>query len=279
MTPIKTALIVLPLILSTLFIGCGWGGHLPTIPVTTTPSVTLGTGNWYFSGLYFLTPNNVVPYYIGGSLINNNGQLSGVFHINQSCFGNYETDIPYTGTLDSKYNLNIISSPIDGQVLTLHGLLSTNGLTLSEATFAITGGCSGNIVGIMGPDGPGATFDPTGVRLPILNGSWVTAPNAGYRIDITEQLAQSPAPDPHGDYALTGTISLTGAACFTQGTLQPASFISGYLGRQLILMNDGSVFDATLQVSPPVNSLQPGLYLSGQVTGGKCNGQLNVSLL
>lgn len=108
-----------------------------------TPAST-GTGNWIFNPVLFQNGQASYYYYFGGSLINTGGQVKGVLPINENCFGSYATDIPYTGTLDTNNRLSIISSKVDGQVLTLQGTLSSDASTLNNLTFSIKGGCSGN---------------------------------------------------------------------------------------------------------------------------------------
>jgi len=283
MTERRTALAALPFLFCALFTGCGSGGIPPS---TTVPPVTTGTGNWLITG-YYEVSSNLPPYYIGksldigGSLIDANGQLTGVFHINSSCFGSYATDVPYTGTLDSKNNLSITSSPVDGQILTLQGVLSSDGSILSRASFAVKGGCSGSIVGTTSNNGPGAEEMTTAERIPSLTNTWTRGViDSGPA--ISEQPAQASAPDMHGDYALTGTVTAQGSPCFSQGTLQPGSFVSGDAGQEHILMDDGSTINATLQVDYGIygatDHLKPQLYLVGTITGGKCNGPIGIYL-
>ena len=278
MTDRRTALVALPFLLCTFFIGCGRGGIPPLI---STPPVTTGTGNWSITGYYEDTPNTFAPYYIEGSLINTNGQITGVFHIGTNCFGFSATDIPYTGTLDSKNNLSITSSSVNGQILTVQGLISSDGSTLSRANFAVTGGCSRSIVGITRSDGPGAEETTTGVRIPSLSGTWTSAISTTGPATVisSELLTQSSAPDVHGDYALTGTVTAQGSSCFSRGTLQSGSFVSGNAGRERILMEDGSTLNATLQVNyGSASQAKPTLYLPGTITGGNCNGPIQIDL-
>lgn len=277
MTERRTALAALSLLLCTLFIGCGRGG-IP--PLTAVTPITTGTGSWFITGYYHAPPSFISPYYIGGSLTDANGQLTGVFHIDTSCFGSYATDIPYTGTLDSNNNLSITSSSVNGQILTLQGVLSSDGSTLSRGNFTVTGGCTGSIIGLTMSNGPGSEIVTTGVRIPNLTDSWTTSTIAPFLGPaISEQLTQTSSPDAHGDYALTGTVIAQGSSCFSQGTLQPGSFVSGYLGQERILMDDGSAINATLQVDYGIAYQgNPRLYLLGAITGGKCNGPIDIDL-
>lgn len=274
MIPLKVAQTAFSLFLCTLFAGCGKNLSIPNIPVSPATS---GTGNWVFFG-HYAKGQDIFPYAFGGSLNNSGGQISGVFHIDQPCFDNGAADIPYTGTLDKNNHLNITSSPVSGQVLTLQGLLSSNDSILTQGYFTIIGGCTGSLVSLTGRYAPGASFDPTGQHVPSLTNIWNPEIFSSNPV-LIEQLTQSPTPDAHGDYALTGTVSVQGSACFTHGTLQPNSFVSGILGQQIILMDDGSTLNATLQVAPQSTGPKPVLNLyPGTITGGSCNGPVDISL-
>jgi hypothetical protein len=272
----NAALSILPLLLSTLLAGCGKDVFFPYNPAPITPSTT-GTGNWSFES--FIAGPGGANYAFGGSLIDSGGALSGVLHIDQSCFGLYATDVPYTGTLDSENNITINSSPVDGQVLSVQGTLSADAFTINHLTFSVNGSCSGNIVG---------TTDPfvleAGFQVPSLTGTWMGS-GASLGLDgvtITEQLTQSPTPDAHGDYALTGTITVAGISCFSTGTMQPPSFVTGATGHQRFLMDDGSVLDGTLSVvlqHPEQLRVKPRIGLfPATISGGRCNKPVDLLL-
>jgi hypothetical protein len=253
--------------------GCGGEIIRPVPP----PDVTTGTGNWFIYG-YYKVGVAIAPYSFGGSIVNNNGQLSGFFHIDQICFDSGATDVPYTGAVDSKNNVSITSSTVAGQVLKLTGTLSADGSALTQANFSITGGCTGNITSATIPNGPGTEFATTAYRVPELTGGWTAV--AGRPLNISEQLSQAKASDGHGYYALSGTVSVQGSPCFTHGVLQPPSFVSGTLGHERIAMDDGSVIDATLVLGYGEDpSAKPELTLDpGTITGGQCNGPVAVWL-
>ena len=278
MTAIRPALASLAFLLSTLLCGCG--KDLSILDTPAQPS----TGNWLITGNYQGSSgasSSIFEISIGGSLIRTGSTVSGVFHIYQyyqpTCFDLGSLDVPYTGTL-TKNNLNITSSPVNGQVLTLRGVISSDGSSLHDGYFTITGGCTESLISLTGSNGPGASFDPTGVRLSPITGAWTSVNSSS--LSLTEQLAQSPTPDAHGDFALTGTVTVQGSPCFTQGTIQPASFVSGGLGQQVIFMNDGSTLSATLLLGIPAHSsLASSLELyPATVTGGHCNGPVDIVL-
>lgn len=270
MTPLRSTLAALSLILCTLLAGCGPNSFI---------SLGAISANWYFYGDYTPSPGSPftsgnLPF--GGSLVRTGNQVSGVLHINHPCFGNNATDIPYTGTLINNH-LSFTSSSVAGQTLTLQGTLSQNNTVLSTASFQINGGCA---VYLYSPEltyTVNSWLNQKGESIPSLTGPWTTYLNTAGP-SLTEHLTQSPTADQHGDFALTGNVTVTGSPCFTSGTLQPASFISGYLGQQVILMNDGSTLTATVEAGPNSN-LGPALSLDpGTITGGNCNGPIDLSL-
>jgi hypothetical protein len=275
MTPLRSTSAILPLLLCTLLTSCS----NYAIPDDHTP-VSTASGNWDLYGQYTGSRGSTTTsgeLIFGGSLIQANTQVSGVFHIDTPCFGNSATDVPYTGTLINN-TINITSSPVAGQTLTLQGTLSQNDTVLFTAAFEINGGCTGNLYS------PALTFtvnsylDQKGVRIPSLTGSWTPDLNLPFSLNLTERLTQSPTPDAHGDLALTGTVTVAGSPCFTTGTLQPSSFVSGALGQQIILMNDGSTITSTLALETRTTFAKPSLDLNGTITGGNCNGPIDVQL-
>ena len=256
-------------LLCALVAGCGGVVEVNAPP---PPDVTAGTGNWLISGFYEVS-QGFNPYSFSGSLVNENGHLNGVFHIDQPCFGSGAMDVPYTGTVDAKNVVNIRSAPVNSQVLTFTGLLSADGSTMTEGSFKIVGGCTGSIVSGTFDEGPGvpATLQTSAYRLPSLTGSWMMSSS------LSEQLTQSSTPDASGHYALSGTVTVQGSPCFTQGTLQPGSFVSGVSGQEIVKMNDGSTLQGTLGVSfnGQLSSSILGLSLHpGSVKGGKCDGPI-----
>jgi hypothetical protein len=270
MTPLRSTLAAIPLVLCTLLAGCGPNAFL---------SLGAISANWYFYGDY--TPSPGSPFTsgslaFGGSLVRTGNEVSGVLHINHPCFGNNTTDIPFTGTLIHDH-LSFTSSSIAGQILTVQGTVSQNNTVLSTAAIQITGGCA---VYVYSPEltyTVNSWLNQKGGSIPSLTGLWTTYLTADGP-SLTEHLTQSPTADQHGNFALTGTVTVGGSSCFTSGILQPGSFISGDLGQQVILMNDGSTLTASL-AGGPASNLGPALSLNpGTITGGNCNGPVDVAL-
>jgi hypothetical protein len=268
----QAALSVFPLLLCILLTGCGKDVFFPATPVIPA---TPGAENWLFLGTYEIGAD-IMPYTFGGSLLNDSGKLSGVFHADQPCFGSNTTDIPYTGTMDTANRLSITSSSVGGQVLTVRGTLSADETILNDFFFSVAGGCTGNI-SESGEDSYGIGFS-RGVKIPALTGTWTSgAMNSGSSItSFTEQITQSSTADVHGGFTLAGTVTIQGSPCFSRGTLQSTSFVSGYLGHELILMDDGSTLDVPMQVEYGFVASEPMTLNVGTTTvsGGNCNGKI-----
>jgi hypothetical protein len=251
----------------------------PYKPITP-PTVSGITGNWSFSGFTKPDVNSIIPYTFGGSITNAGGQLSGVWHVQQPCFGNGTTDVPVAGLLNTNHQFQLVSSSVEGQILTLTGTINTDESQLTNGSFTVVGGCSGNLVSLSGPNGPRATFDMAGQQIFPVSGAWSEAARPQTEPTFQESLTESPTANAHGDFALTGTVTVSGSPCFTHGTLQPGSFVSGAFGIEIVQFDDGSVLSAPISFALPTNSGKPtGLALSpAVVTSGDCNGSLSVLL-
>lgn len=243
----------------------------PATPVTPT----VVSGNWFFYNVTTnaTTPSQSLPFSFGGSLlVTDKTQVSGIFHVDQPCLGSGATDIPYTGILSGD-RLDLTSSAVNGEILAIHGTLDASGTKFHAESLTLTGPCSGTVTALTGPNGPGSNYDPLGNQQPALQGSWSTNP-ANPNPQITLQLTQAAAPDAHGQFALAGTASVTGSPCFTTGTLQSPSFVSGGEGQLTIRFNDGSTLSSKLLafalqgVAKSVVSID-----SATITGGNCNVQ------
>jgi hypothetical protein len=274
MTPTRSTLAALPLLLCTLLGGCGSDSFIPAGTIT---------GNWVVSNIGFTqNPTALGNGQVGGPITQTGNNLSASFHIDAPCFGNGQTTIPLTGLFNQETDNFTLESPsTDGETVFLQGTFSAARNTFSNGYFSVSGSCTGDLVSQTGDD-KGAILNPRGQQIPSLSGNW--SPNANdfsslNTLNMSEQLTQSPTPDIQGDFALTGTITVTGSPCFTTGTLQPTSFISGSAGQQIIVMNDGSTLTATLGASAegPPNGTRLYLY-PGAITGGNCNGPVDINL-
>jgi hypothetical protein len=212
--------------------------------------------------------------------VQTDNNLTGTFHIDNPCFGNGQTPIPLTGSVTSSNKFSLTSPSVNGETLTLTGTFSGSGTSFTQGYLGIAGPCTGNLISQTG-DQSGSIVNPVGTQIPNLSGDWNYFP--GFRsLNLSEQLNQSSTPDADGRFALSGNATIIGSPCFTSGTLQPGSYISGTQGHEIILLNDGSTFTSpvTLYLTSTTSTARPldlQLY-PGYVTGGNCSGSYNVDL-
>ena len=175
---------------------------------------------------------------IGGPITQTDNNLTGTFRIDNPCFGNSQTPIPLTGSITSGNKFSLTSPSVNGETLTLTGTFSDSGTSFTQGYLGIAGPCTGNLISQTG-DQSGSIVNPVGTQIPNLSGDWNYFP--GFRsLNLSEQLNQSSTPDADGRFALSGNATIIGSPCFTSGTLQPGSYISGTQGHEIILLNDGS---------------------------------------
>jgi hypothetical protein len=258
-------------VLCTLLISCGAD---KSIPLTTL------TGNWFIYNININFPKTAQPIpfdTMGGPITQTGNNLVATFHIQSACFGNGQTPIPFTGSVNPynrEFSLN--SMPVNGETIVVQGAFSAAKDTFLGTSLTLSGSCTGYLVSETGDD-KGAILNPHGQKIPSLTGSWPPNVSLPTSLNLTEHLTQSPFPDSRGDFALTGTLTVTGSPCFTTGTLQPSSFVSGGVGQQVIVLNDGSTLSTSIQVGEGSNGTFLSLY-PGTITGGNCNQPVDVAL-
>jgi hypothetical protein len=261
---------LLALALCGLLSSCGADSFLPLGTVT---------GNWQIYNVYFAQGGGVVTTpIIGGPITQVGNTLSASLHIDIACFGNGQTAIPLTGSINPDNAQFTLTSPsVGGEIVLLKGTFAPSRNTFDRGYLSINGDCTGYLVSQTGDDG-GAITNPRGLQIPSLSGSWAFAESFPGPT-LSEQLTQSPTPDSQGRFTLTGTASVSGSPCFTTGTLQPGSYVTGTLGQQIILLNDGSTFSSPIMIYLSGGSPKPTLQLyPGTITGGNCNGPANIDL-
>lgn len=258
------------LLLCTLLTSCGADSFIPLNTIS---------GNWLIYNFTFAQPAQPVLFdSMGGAITQSGNNLSASLHIQAACFRNGQTTIPFTGSVNPENNhFTLNSTSVNGETIVVQGTFSSAKDTFLGSYLTISGNCTGTLIALTGDDN-GSILTPHGQKLPSLTGTWAFV-QALPGPTLAEQLTQSLTPDINGDFALSGTVTVSGSPCFTTGALQSTSFISGSVGQQTILMNDGSTLTATMQLSaegpPNGNSLnlQP-----GSITGGNCNEPVDIYL-
>ena len=139
MTPIRSTLAVLPLLLCALLAGCGADSFIPAGTIT---------GNWVVSNIGFTqNPTDLGNGQVGGPITQTGNNLSASFHIDAPCFGNGQTTIPLTGLFNQETDNFTLESPsTDGETVFLQGTFSAARNTFSNGYFSVSGSCTGDLV-------------------------------------------------------------------------------------------------------------------------------------
>jgi hypothetical protein len=270
MRAFRLTLATLPLALCALLTSCGANS---SIPLTTI------SGNWSIYNINVERPAQPVLFStMNGPITQSGNSLIATFHIQDACFGDGETPIPFTGSVNPENNhFTLNATSVDGETITVQGTFSVAKDTFLSSSLTFSGTCTGSFSALTG-DEKGAILNPHGQKLPSLTGTWAPYVNELSSLNLVEQLTQTPTSDSYGYFALTGTVTIAGSPCFSTGTLQPASFVSGAVGKQIILLNDGSTLTTSIQVGAAGSN---GTFLNlypGSITGGNCNGPVDVDL-
>jgi len=135
-----------------------------------------------------------------------------------------------------------------------------------SGTYTVTGtGCAGGDRGTMSAN-----------LVPSVSGTWhgtfTSTVTPGPVVNATATLTQSSTPDAHGLFAVTGTVTFSGSACFTSGTITQGFAAGGALGLD-IATNDvpsgGDTVFAAFMDNPTAATAATGVY---QVNTGTCSG-------
>jgi hypothetical protein len=268
---VRTALLMsLQTVGMCLLASCG-GSSSPT--VTLSPTYPNISGNWAISA----TSTSALVLDVSGSLTSNGKEVNGQLLIISPCFfplpgtGKFLPDlgIPVTGTIDSTGNLKLVSGSSNGQVVTLSGVVSSDGGTLSGGQYSIAGGCADKDSGTA-----------NGYRIPNISGPYTGSATLGgivpgtteQQITVSSQITQASVATGFS-YPLSSSISVAGISCFSSGT-NTTSLLGGIIfGQHFILnytMNDGS----QVEVSGKVDTTGKVLTTIFLVTSPVCGNNL-----
>ena len=228
------------------------------------------TGNWQFTAtategalpfsslagfLYESTTQGATEYSTGSLMPSSAG-----------CFANAGT-IPLQGA-SSGVGLQISSFEVNGQILNIDGQEDPTGASFS-GTYSVQGGCADADAGTL-----------AGLRYSPLSGTYAgtLAGDSGKRLQLT--LTQDAGGTGIATFLVTGSASVTGFGCFTQGTLPAngAGTVSGASASLTFTTNDPG--GAQLQLLGTFDPAAITLTIASlQVLGGSCPGSLGAAVL
>src|SRR5690242_6465347 len=116
-----------------LLIGCGGGSNMPPVPPVPLT----------ISGNFGMTAASTGPdtFQIGGPIQSSpNGMVTGTVRVDSStstCF-DFFTPLTVSGTLSSQGSLSMTTSAYQLQTISLTGMVSSDGKTISGGTFSVT---------------------------------------------------------------------------------------------------------------------------------------------
>ncbi len=249
--------------------GCGSGRILTPAPAAPFAAIA---GNWVLAPTQpgtSVSSSTGVPS-LTGSFTAQGDQVSGLFHFTGTprCLP-AGSALQLTGAMDGKGQLHLTSQPIDGAVYTVQGQISTDGRSLTGASYSLTGdGCSaasGTAAGTMYAPVSGTytgTFtDSTGVAIP-----------------VSTTLTQSSTPDSNGQFHLTGNATFSNNPCFASPVLTD-SLVTGSTLSASYTELQGPI-SSTVTATGTLNSNATMLTVSAYaVKGGACDGNSGTGVL
>lgn len=247
--------------LARIVCGCGGGSSSSG----SSPAFSIQSGNWNISAVSSAGPGS--NFSAGGNLSQSGSNISGILHFVGSPCLDFLTDVPVSGSVSGQ-KVTLTSPVITGEVVTVNASGSATALSGTYTLTASGPSCGASDQG---------TFTATVV--PSVSGTWhgafSSSVNPGTNINVSANITQSAAPDAHGFFPITGTLTFSGSSCFTAGTVVSGPLASNIAGSTLNLFistNDQpspglTSFDATADV-PATASAMTGNYL---VIQGNCS--------
>ena len=231
------------------------------------------------SGLHSTTAESttnpgVANFVLVGSLVANGSSISGIMHLQgSSCFP-LTTDIPVSGTLTAT-EADFTAMLPNGQRVAFTGMQhpAIPHPQFLGGNYSVTGsGCLANIQGLAADSSLNFSGSYTG--------TFTSSTGNSAHVSLTLNQTGS---DAHGFFSATGTATITGGACFSSATIDPATLLLGN-GSTLVLDDTapGStgkiIATGTFAPTSPVGfGFFTGTYTS---TNGACSetGSLNMQI-
>jgi hypothetical protein len=255
--------VMLLLAFALLLASCGGGNgsntasstSLNTPPAPVAPNIT---GNWAITVQSAVATGSVQ---VGGSLVSNGTQVSGVLHVlNSNCF-QIGADVPISGSVTAGTNaIALTSGTVASQVVTVNGTVAADGKSISSGTYSIAGGCDagdhGSLTGFIAP-----SFSNT------YTGTFVSATD-GSTTNVSAAITQAATADEDGLFHVTGTVTFPNGQCFTSAMLTSSAAVGSFLVLDLTT-NNGADVQYVGQITDSSGKTITGQY---QVNSGTCIG-------
>jgi hypothetical protein len=186
-----------------------------TAPAKNT-TVALASGNWQISSS--ASQASQLPS-LSGSLATSGNTVTGILHSNSSsCIASTQA-IPVTGSVNSQNTVRLTGSNLNGGTLTVTGTLASDGKSLTNAAYTVSGGSCAFIspASANAQDFSSITGDYAGS---------FSDPD-GRVISLTATLTQTPDSDPNGNFQLSGTGTFPSNPCFSSPVSISNSQVTG----------------------------------------------------
>jgi hypothetical protein len=189
-------------LVSLCFAGCSG------VNAAGTSSVPFVAGNWQFS-------SSAVPAAhlasFSGALSGSTSAISGVLHAQaaSACLAP-GTAFEVSGSANRQGAVTL-SGPLAGGTLSIQGNLASDGKSLTDASYTVSGGTCAFAQAAVASAQAYSPIDGA------YTGSFTDAD--GVVATISANLSQSPAPNSQGNYILTGSAGLPNNPCFSSSTL------------------------------------------------------------
>jgi len=238
-------------------------------PVPNNPLALLN-GNFALTAVSQMVTNTA---FIGGNVqTDSSGQFSGVLHVqesNSNCFA-VTTDVSFTGNIRG-LTLTATSASVNGQVIMVNAMISSDGKSITSGSYSISGGCAGGDHGTI-----------TGFQMQAFTGNYVGGFNVGHGIlSFAIPLTQVTIADGHGEFRFNNTIAETvdantgcGFGSFGASLMTDSAFAAGsVLVLKLNVFDGSATIVATITfVGVATDSSAKSVSGTFAITSGLCSG-------
>ncbi len=208
-------------------VGCNQVVISPSGASTTSPVSV--AGNWQVSSS---DPVAAMLPSLSGALAGGGSSITGIVHSDSSaaCIAP-SVGIALTGSADAANHVTLTGVNLAGGMLTLSGTLATDGRSMANVTYKVSGGTCAFA----------AAANATAQSFSSITGNYTgtfSDPD-GQVLTITAMLTQTPASDTSGNFQLSGTGTLGTNPCFSSPATISNSQVTG--GSFTLTYNDPSL--------------------------------------